>query len=399
MEIRIRMKTTFMIFLGMLVLSWCSRAGPLDTWTIQNSGTTNDLNAITYGASTFVVVGDDGTILTSTNGADWAAQSSGTANNLYGITYANGIFVAVGGSIILNSADGDTWTAVTTVGRNGGQFPVADLILYSVTYGDGLYVAVGGGGAVGPEIVTSTNGTTWNLLSSPGASGSAITYANGIFAAVGANALFTSTNGTNWSSPVHLPLWGITFGDNQFVAVGGDSPAAPGGVFVTSPNGTTWSEGLAGTGANLFGIAWGNGSFVTVGGYGGPFGQFGGGTVGFILSSANAITWVNQFEETNSSLNGVVYGNGSFVAVGNNGTILQSGPIFTVTGSNQFANGGFALNLVGQIGRGYRIQTSTNLADSNWTDLIDFTNTTETMQFLDTSATNYSERFYRVATP
>jgi hypothetical protein len=41
-------------------------------------------------------VGNNGTILTSTNGATWTEGRSGTSDGLLDIAYGNGTFVAVG---------------------------------------------------------------------------------------------------------------------------------------------------------------------------------------------------------------------------------------------------------------------------------------------------------------
>ena len=60
-------------------LSWSNSA---------SSGTSNDLKGITYGNSTFVTVGEAGTVLTSSdNGTSWTSRTSGTTNTLYGIVY------------------------------------------------------------------------------------------------------------------------------------------------------------------------------------------------------------------------------------------------------------------------------------------------------------------------
>ena len=67
------------------------------TWDNRISVTTNNLYGVTYGNSTFVTVGDNGTILTSSDGTTWTNKrtSSGTTKNLYGVTYGNGLFVTV----------------------------------------------------------------------------------------------------------------------------------------------------------------------------------------------------------------------------------------------------------------------------------------------------------------
>ena len=131
------------------------------SWTKRTSGTTKNLYGVTYGNSAFVAVGGSGTILTSSNGTDWASRTSGTTKNLYGVTYGGGLFVTVGDNgTILTSSDGTTWANTstnerTTLGRYFSQ-PDANH-LYGVTYGDDLFVTVGGNAT----IFTSSDGTTW----------------------------------------------------------------------------------------------------------------------------------------------------------------------------------------------------------------------------------------------
>ena len=376
----------------MLETTLRSPAGSLDTWTSQTSGTTNSLNAIVYAAPVFAAVGNGGTILTSSNGVDWASQNSGTTNNLYGITHANGLFLAAGQGPIRTSADGIAWA--------GHVAPLS--VLHGVTYGNGLFVAVGVSGTIG----TSSNGTNWFPQSSGAGSTtlSAVTYANGRFVAVGGAAavILTSTNGTNWTSVSPgagvYSLLGVAFGRDKFVAAGGSAPVARGGSITISADGLTWGPKNSGIALeNLYGVSWGNGSFVAVGGSGGFVGSAY--TNRIILTSSDASSWATRIADTNNSLAGVAYGNGSFVAVGYGGTVLQSGPIFTLAATSQSMGGGFELVLTGEVGRSYRIQASANLADSNWTDLINFTNTDETMEFLDFQATNYTWRYYRAVSP
>ena len=80
----------------------------------QTSGTSENLVDITYGNSTFIAVGNNGTIVTSTDGTTWVVETSGTTNNLNSVTYndIDSEFIVVGdNNTILTSSDGSTWTA------------------------------------------------------------------------------------------------------------------------------------------------------------------------------------------------------------------------------------------------------------------------------------------------
>jgi hypothetical protein len=61
---------------------------------------------------------------------------------------------------------------------------------------------------------------------------------------------------------VSAPLFGVTYGGGQFVAVGG------GGTLLTSLDGLTWQRVGSGTNRGLDGVTYGGGRFVAVGRYG-----------------------------------------------------------------------------------------------------------------------------------
>src|SRR5208282_3436531 len=160
-----------------------------------------------------------GTILTY-NGSSWASPASGTTNQLNNVTFGNGLFVAVGSSgTILTSPDGSTWTS-----QNSGT----PLDLYCVTFGNGQFVAVGDLGIV----LNSTNGSTWTghasaNLTAPPLNG--VTFANGLFVAVGYMGIQYSSDGVTWTTINTLPfgptgptvdLYNVTYGNGLFVAVG-----------------------------------------------------------------------------------------------------------------------------------------------------------------------------------
>jgi len=61
------------------------------------------------------------------------------------------------------------------------------------------------------------------------------------------------------------------------------------------------------------------------------------------------------------------------------------------------ANGLFQLAVIGDIGRTYLIEVSTNLRD--WEPLSNFVSTAESTQFLDAAPASSRQRFYRVVSP
>ena len=68
----------------------------------------------------FVVVGSSGTVLTSLDGNSWSSENSGTSNLLSDLIYKNGTLISVGGvfvdnvTTVLKSTNGKIWTPITT---------------------------------------------------------------------------------------------------------------------------------------------------------------------------------------------------------------------------------------------------------------------------------------------
>jgi len=360
-------------------------------WNPVNFGNFNPMSRVVYAQNKFVAVGSG--ILTSTNGIGWMSQNAGTPNGLSAITYGNGLFVAVGASVwsgngysatILTSPDSTNWTQTTNL---PATFPGANG-LSGIAYRRGLFVAVGDGGT----ILTSSDGTNWvQQISGVGNSLYGIASGkDGRFVAVGESGgwdgeefpdtILTSTDGTNWTAIFHASgewFLDVAYGDGQFVAVGESD-------ILTSPDGINWTN-HSGVGQWLHTVTYGNGFFVAVGTSGG------GGTIAPIVSSTDGTHWISHYSGTGNDLLGVTYGNGTFEAVGD--VILQSQPIIRLFPPIWLLNGSLQIKIEGAAGITTTIQASSDLF--NWIDLTNLVFTNRTGTFVDASATNCIQRFYR----
>jgi hypothetical protein len=279
-------------------------------WTDQTF-TNLSMLGIAYGAERFVAVGTDTQLMSSTNGAAWKVRSFGYGS-LHGVCHGSHGFVAVGGtissygfpiSLIVNSADGETWAAST------GQLAFGPL---AVAFGNGTYVAVGvdfNYDANEPGIAVSTTSTNWITLDSvTNVYLKGIAFGNGLFVAAGAirstlkPVVLTSSNAVDWNS-FSLPsisLEHVSFDGSRFI-ITGDQTA------YISADGISWtSNRVINTVFSLQGSAGGNGQLICVGG---------GGT---IAASTNGIEWTNLIPN-NELFRGVAFKEPALVVVGNSG--------------------------------------------------------------------------------
>src|SRR5215467_9958896 len=87
---------------------------PFETFNSRFSGTSNTLHSASFGAGSYVAVGDGGSILSSTDTITWIPRMSGTTNRLNGVRYGASGFMAVGDQgTILNSVDGVSWARIS----------------------------------------------------------------------------------------------------------------------------------------------------------------------------------------------------------------------------------------------------------------------------------------------
>ncbi len=222
---------------------------------------------------------------------------------LLDVAQGNGRFVAVGeGGTILSSTNGVNWTAH----RLRTAVPIS-----GIAFGNGLFVAVGDG-----NVLTSIDGVEWTprvarvdlLLSS-------VAFGNGRFVVAGLDTILTSTDGLTWTEAnltfnVAREFRDVTFGGGLFVAVGQGYGYYP--AIWTSVDGVQWSPISDGPRNELESVAYGNGQFVAVG------------DEGDIYTSPDGAFWIGRNSTVSSRLLGVTFGNNRYVVVGTRGRILSS---------------------------------------------------------------------------
>ncbi len=365
------------------------------SWSNLQTGASGSLFDVAWGNNTLIAVGATTTIydssdsesqgiLTSLNGLEWR-QEAGIKYSpfLWGVTFGSGRFVAVsqwadvGSSQV--SVNGSQWQNNVLFGPQGGS---------SVTYGNGVFVTVGstatGIGEFRPAIATSDNGLTWKQVAVTNYL-NGIGFGGGTFVAVGwQGALLVSANATNWSyasSGTNVRLNRVGYGGGRFIVTGEN------GTILTSQDGHFWSTAVSGTTNTLQGIAYGADQYVVVG------------AKGTILASTDGFTWSRKVSGTHNDLFGAVYARETFFIVGNAGTILQSGtkPFNLRFHDLRLHPDGMEMHLTGELGRSFRIESSTNLLD--WSESSVLTSAKDGVLYLDASPPTQTFKFDRAVAP
>jgi MYXO-CTERM domain-containing protein len=352
-------------------------------WLPQTSGTTNNLDAVIFGAGLFVAVGSSNTIITSNDGVNWTSASvTGTTQNLNSVAYGNGVFVAAGSNgIVFTSTDGGaTWGPTGNFGQT--------VTVTSVVFGCGEFVALAHDSTNSTSaIFYSDDGTVWNSANVPTLPADAPIDAafNGtLFVAMGLNAdgnsggsILTSDDGINWTTQTPLlpatssPI-SITTNGSAFVIML-ESAASDTGVttpvsFETSTDGVNWST----VGANDLPASWSQNIPRQISYTGSAYLVVGAGA--YISSSTDLVTWTSLSPESSLTfdrLRGVQWLVDRFFAVGDDDTILTSADGVTWTKQNVAASIHSNLRDIAYNGKLYVIVGSNNVVltssdGSNW---------------------------------
>lgn len=197
-------------------ITWTSR--PL---TPNNSG----FNAIVYGQGVFLTVGPQNGAYSSVDGKTWTLASDWWPYDSYlkALAFGNQTFVAAGNSFISTSNDaGHTWVPRTTTSAQ------------SIAFGPKGFIAVG------YRIQRSSDGRSWETLSTQTPWLNGVTHALGQYVAVGERGtILTSIDGVNWTtqnSNSSLALTSVTGSSGMLIATSQEGPV------LQSIDGIHWTE-------------------------------------------------------------------------------------------------------------------------------------------------------------
>lgn len=311
-------------------------------WVYRQSVLDVELMSTAYGAGLFVVVGtrrDDTlnpTIYTSVDGASWIGRDTESPGDWSDVVWGgNNKFVAVSSTTnspyaATSSLDGIVWTKHIS--------PEPQSSWNSVSYGNGMYVAVAADAQ--NKSMFSFDGETWGSTWAPLplATAYSITYVNGLYLVTTDNndgILYYSTDLVNWltktsnnmdvdNPPVDLIPYVHTYGNGLYVGLSVGVPEVQGYYFVTSLDGLSWNivtEYLHGYQSFVTRLEYLHGLYVAL-------------ATGCISVSPDGNTW-DEIEVTvdiNATIyglraNAAAYGAGLYVVVGDSWEWNDSVPL------------------------------------------------------------------------
>ncbi len=285
-----------------------------------------DFGPALYADGKFVLGGDDlnhnrkSYILYSGTGASgtWTRALIDTGESLpssNGLVSLNNVLYAFTINGLLTSADLTTWAPLADPRFGPGSDIGGGLYAQGTYYLDGTPLA-------SPKAYkfTSPDGITWTQQPDTALISFPTEYTNGIYySSAGDNSigcLAYSTDANNWTL-VDASYNAVATNGSLFVTVGKIYNSLD--AIFTSPDWSTgWTSRIQSQLSGLNGLTYGNGQWVAVGN------QDTIAKTGNYATSPDGLTWTRGYTNIANDMRAVAYGNGKYVAVGSNGQISYS---------------------------------------------------------------------------
>ncbi len=357
------MKGIFRFLVFVVVFSLTASTAPLAssasaasndwTWSLVQGKQHAALHAVVeLAGGVRIAVGDNAAVFRSDTEGTWDLVPFPVAAHLTSTASNGNIAVVAGDGVIAYTKDGLTWRTVVSQGKFAPRqfFPSSitnepfDLRSEAVFWHDVVwdgrqFVAVG---RMGHYFVSaaSSDGSNWKLAPMPTSKvmstimGTAqLSKFKGSWIAVHGDGIFYSPDATTWTfRDIELggSIHDVAENGENIVAVGWDGRAGTGrpisGTLFSSSDGVTWERQSKLRGlSSVNGVTWDGAQFIAVGHY------------GTILLSTDGSTWENktpfngsvnenplfyvQYKGLRSNINAIMKSGGSYIAVGEVGTI------------------------------------------------------------------------------
>ena len=285
-------------------------------WVTQTSGTTENLTSIvvntTVTPSVYTVLGEYGTLLTSTDGQSWSLQTS--ANMLvndalfYKTTGGADRYLAVGGYNVYESSDGISWSFLKSLTNSGSLDSTLNDIDYSAD--TNTITVVGNNGL---KLTSTDDGATWTGTYGSASVLAATNYQGSLYSAAYNTTIIGNKSGID--TVASSLMWDMSFNPatGKYVAVGDNSQ------IITSTDGISWATAT---------VPAGSGDIIAI--------TFGGGQYGAItqrgnlLTSADGISWTSTVVTSSASLAATII-DIAYDSVNNTYVVISDSNVWTVT--------------------------------------------------------------------
>jgi hypothetical protein len=278
-------------------------------YNIQTGAVTDSFNDIAFSNGIYVAVANNGVIYSSTDGYNWSARTSGVVNNLTTVCVGN-VYRIVNGSnvssvgFVAGGSGGTVLTSVDGLTWMNSTLGVAAGIT-SIGFGNNLFVATLDNGYV----ATSVGAQTWQFQTIFNTALTDVTYGANNWLVVGVQGKSAHSNdGQVWTVNNQLVVGSNVLDFNAVSFRVGAFVASASGQMLISTDATNWALTFVDA---VHSICYGNGIYLAVG------------DNGHILSTPDLNSWSTQ-QIGSYNLRHVIYDGARFIAVGDVGTIQIS---------------------------------------------------------------------------